>query len=85
MHSTAAAATKRSVEHDPRITRNDTKAFRAGSCDLVDRFFIVNQQGKVYQKNLGPQTEAIARSMIAYNPDASWTGVDYETALHSID
>lgn len=34
--------------------------------------FIVNQEGRVYQKNLGPRTEAIASSMIEYNPDASW-------------
>ena len=35
--------------------------------------FIVNQQGKVYQKDLGPQTAAIAAGMRAYNPDATWT------------
>ena len=34
--------------------------------------FIVNQEGRVYQKNLGPRTEAIASSMSEYNPDASW-------------
>jgi hypothetical protein len=26
----------------------------------------------VYQKNLGPQTDAVARSIAAYNPDSSW-------------
>ncbi len=35
--------------------------------------FIVNQQGKVYQKNLGPKTDAIAPSMTTYDPDESWT------------
>ena len=34
--------------------------------------FIVNQQGKVYQKDLGPRTEAIAVKMTAYDPDSSW-------------
>jgi len=34
--------------------------------------FIVNQQGKVYQKDLGPKTESIARKMKAYDPDPSW-------------
>ncbi len=34
--------------------------------------FIVNQQGKVYQKNLGPKTPSIARAMTAYNPDNTW-------------
>ena len=37
--------------------------------------FIVNQQGKVYQKNLGPDTVEIAREMMSYNPDATWTHV----------
>lgn len=35
--------------------------------------FIVNQQGKVFQKNLGPDTVKIAREMKGYNPDNSWT------------
>jgi len=34
--------------------------------------FIVNQDGIVYEKSLGPNTEAIARAMKAYDPDASW-------------
>jgi len=34
--------------------------------------FIVNQDGIVYQKNLGPNTDAAARAMKAYDPDASW-------------
>jgi hypothetical protein len=35
--------------------------------------FIVNQQGKVYQKNLGPETAKLAQEMKAYNPDKTWT------------
>ena len=34
--------------------------------------FIVNQQDKVYQKNLGPKTAEIAASMTAYDPDPTW-------------
>ncbi|MFZ1074660.1 MAG: DUF2950 domain-containing protein [Verrucomicrobiia bacterium] len=34
--------------------------------------FIVNQQGKVYQKNLGPKTAKIAKAMTAYDPDNTW-------------
>ncbi len=34
--------------------------------------FIVNQDGIVYQKDLGPDTEKIASSMREYNPDKSW-------------
>ena len=35
--------------------------------------FIVNYQGVVYQKDLGPDTASIADSITAFNPDASWT------------
>jgi len=37
--------------------------------------FVVNQQGKVYQKDLGPKTAAIAGAITRYDPDASWTEV----------
>jgi hypothetical protein len=35
--------------------------------------FIVNQQGRVYQKDLGPKTEKLASAMKVYDPDSSWT------------
>jgi hypothetical protein len=38
--------------------------------------FIVNYDGKVFQKNLGKNTAAIASAMKAYNPDKSWTEVN---------
>jgi hypothetical protein len=34
--------------------------------------FTVNQDGVVYQKDLGPNTAAIARKMTKFNPDESW-------------
>jgi hypothetical protein len=34
--------------------------------------FIVNQNGKIYQKDLGPDTSKIASSMKTYNPDKTW-------------
>jgi len=34
--------------------------------------FIVNQQGKVYQKNLGERTAKLAPRIDAYNPDSTW-------------
>jgi hypothetical protein len=37
--------------------------------------FIVNHDGKVSQKNLGPNTAAAAKSMKEYNPDKTWTEV----------
>jgi len=35
--------------------------------------FIVNQQGRVYQKDLGPNTAKTAKAMKAYDPDGTWT------------
>lgn len=37
--------------------------------------FIVSRDGIVYQKNLGPGTDAAARAIDAYNPDPSWSKV----------
>jgi hypothetical protein len=35
--------------------------------------FTVNQDGVVYQKDLGAQTGALARAMTKFNPDKSWS------------
>jgi hypothetical protein len=37
---------------------------------------LVNQNGTVYQKDLGADTNQIARQITAYNPDSSWTPVE---------
>ena len=37
--------------------------------------FIVNQDGIVYQKDLGPDTANTAKSMTEFNPDKSWQPV----------
>ena len=34
--------------------------------------FIVNHDGVVYQKDLGPNTTALAQSMTQFNPDETW-------------
>ncbi len=34
--------------------------------------FIVNQDGVVFQKDLGPKTEVLAKTMKEYNPNSSW-------------
>jgi DUF2950 family protein len=34
--------------------------------------FLVNQEGVVYEKNLGPKTAEIARAMTEYDPDQTW-------------
>ena len=38
--------------------------------------FIVNQDGVVYEKDLGTDTAKIAGSMSEYNPDSSWNPAD---------
>ena len=35
--------------------------------------FMVGLNGKAYQKDLGPETANIARSMTTFDPDSSWT------------
>ncbi len=40
--------------------------------------FIVNQDGQVYQANLGEKTTRIAAKIKEYNPDSQWTVVQDE-------
>jgi hypothetical protein len=35
--------------------------------------FIVDRNGSVYQKDLGPTTDTLAHAMSAYNPDSTWS------------
>ena len=42
--------------------------------------FLVNHDGVIFQKDLGPETARIAERMTVFNPDASWTMVT-DTAL----
>lgn len=34
--------------------------------------FLVNQEGRVYEKNLGPRTSELAGAITEYNPDPTW-------------
>jgi Protein of unknown function (DUF2950) len=38
--------------------------------------FIVNQDGTVFQKDLGPQSDKLARKIEAFDPDSTWAKVD---------
>jgi hypothetical protein len=38
--------------------------------------FIVNHDGVVYQKDLGTDTEKIAKEMMLYDPDTTWVKVE---------
>ncbi|HAM49986.1 MAG TPA: DUF2950 domain-containing protein [Nitrospiraceae bacterium] len=37
--------------------------------------FVVNQQGIVYEKDLGPRTEEVAKAVTKYDPDEAWEEV----------
>lgn len=38
--------------------------------------FLVGQDGIVYQRNLGPNTTALAKALTAYDPDSTWQRAD---------
>ena len=38
--------------------------------------FMVNQDGTVFQKDLGPQSDKLARKIEAFDPDSTWAKVD---------
>jgi hypothetical protein len=46
--------------------------------------FIVNQDGKVYQRNLGEQTSVTAGTMKEYNPDLDWTLVQDAGVINAV-
>jgi hypothetical protein len=46
--------------------------------------FIVNQDGKVYQRNLAEKTSQSAAAMKAYNPDSEWTLVADEGVANAV-
>ena len=54
----------------------DESGGRYGKTQLVHSTavmtFIVNQDGVVYQQDLGDQTRDLASQITAYNPDSSW-------------
>jgi hypothetical protein len=37
--------------------------------------FVVNQDGQLYQKNLGPQSARIASALRSFDPGPSWSPV----------
>ena len=45
--------------------------------------FVVNQDGQIYQKDLGPQTGQIASEMVEYNPDNTWQPVGDAENVHT--
>jgi hypothetical protein len=37
--------------------------------------FMISQDGQLYERNLGPQSAAMAAKIKSYDPNASWTAV----------
>ena len=37
--------------------------------------FMVNQEGVVFERDLGPDTDTVARAIATYNPDSSWAAI----------
>lgn len=48
-------------------------AYPAKYDDSGVKSFIINQQGVIYQKDLGKDTTTQAKAMTAFNPDPGWT------------
>jgi hypothetical protein len=38
--------------------------------------FVVSQEGVVYEKDLGPGTDAAARAITLFDPDDTWHAVE---------
>jgi Protein of unknown function (DUF2950) len=55
-------------------------AYPAGYRSSGVMTFIVNQDGTVYQKDLGKKTDALGKAMQEYNPDSSWSKEEEEPA-----
>jgi len=51
-------------------------AFPAEYGNTGVKTFIVSNDGVVYEKDLGPNTLEIARTIDRFNPDSSWSPVD---------
>jgi len=58
-------------------------AYPASYRDSGVMTFIVNQDGQIYQKDLGSDTEKIASEMVTYDPDSTWQAVSKATVADS--
>ena len=51
-------------------------AFPAQNGNSAVMTFLVNHDGEIFQKNLGPNTRSTALALKTFNPDGTWTKVD---------
>jgi Protein of unknown function (DUF2950) len=61
------------VVHGKMIGGFALVAYPANSGNSGVMTFIVNHDGVVYQKDLGPDTAVVAQAMTRFNPDRTWT------------
>jgi hypothetical protein len=75
----AAPGGAKSYIHRGKMTRGFAfLAYPAGYRTSGVMSFIVNQDGVVFQKDLGPDTAKAAQEMTLFNPDDSWERVEPE-------
>ncbi|MGA3133032.1 MAG: DUF2950 family protein [Terracidiphilus sp.] len=59
-------------------------AFPAGYRSSGVKTFIVSQDGRIFEKDLGPGTQHLAAAMKAYDPDSTWTLVRRDQFLNDL-
>jgi hypothetical protein len=42
---------------------------------------LIDQSGVIYEKDLGPETVNLAKTMTAFNPDKTWSQVPEDESL----
>ena len=50
-------------------------AYPAKYDDTGIKSFMINQQGVIYEKDLGKDTTTVAKAMTTFNPDSSWSPI----------
>ncbi len=69
----ASGGARNYITADGRMSRGFALlAYPAAYGDSGVMSFIVNQNGIVHEKNLGPHTASIARTIREYDPDSAW-------------
>jgi hypothetical protein len=69
-HDSSDDATESRRLGDFRLARACRRPSQYGAPGIVT--FIINQDGIIYQKDLGKETAPIARALSGFNPEPSW-------------
>ncbi len=78
----AADGGTRAYVVDGKLTRGfSLLAYPAEYGETGVMTFIVNQEGLVWQRNLGPKTAEVAAAIAQFNPDSSWTPIPRDGGL----